>query len=76
MTLSVTVAHEGNCQFVRLMHPVHQLSAVWTELARGLKAPKAKSFVDIASAGVQGSTVALLASVLQAHRHCNTSKMS
>ena len=76
MTLSLTVAHEGNCQFVRLMHPVHQLSAVWTELARDIKALKAISIANVASAGVQGSTVALLASVLQAHRHCNTSKMS
>ena len=76
MTLSLTVAHEGDCQFVRLMHPVHQLSAVWTELARDIKALKANSIANVASAGVQGSTVALLASVLQAHRHCNTSILS
>ena len=45
MTLSLTVAHEGNCQFVRLMHPVHQLPAVWTELARGLKLSRPRALL-------------------------------
>ena len=76
MTLSVTAAREGKCQLVRLMHPVHQLSAVWTELARDVKALKTNSIANVASAGVQGSNVALTASVLQFHRHCNKSERS